>query len=81
MTKNENINRMKTYWDKIFTQMQTSKAISSKNSINQKLTQSKAINILGELYFRNSIELITIFKKLSQKDVEFYFFSFFLNKI
>lgn len=66
MTKNGNIDRMKAYWEKLLLQIQTNTIPSSINKQNQEYFQSIDTNSLAELYFKNSSELFTIFKKLSK---------------
>ena len=66
MTKNRNIDRMKAYWEKLLHQVQTNSRFSSINKRNQDSFQPIDTNSLAELYFKNSSELFTIFKKLSK---------------
>ena len=63
MTKNEISDRMKVYWEKLLYQSQPKKV---KSSINKPSLQSSDTNSLAELYFKNSSEIFTIFKKLSK---------------
>ena len=66
MTKLGNIDKMKAYWEKLLIQVQTNTIPSSINKQNQEYFQSMDTNSLAELYFKNSSELFTIFKKLSK---------------